>query len=942
MNRKLFISLILGAGAAQAFGLNPIPTDTAIRHGRLPDGLTYYIKPNSSEKGHADFFLVDRAGSALETDSQKGLAHFLEHMAFNGTRHYPGHALIEYLEGLGVKFGADLNAYTSTEETMYTISRVPVSRQTTVDSCLLILRDWSGDITLSPEEIDAERGVVLGEMRQKRGAASYRMLEKAFPDIWRQSGATRWLPIGTQEVIEGFPYSDLEDFYRTWYQPANQAVVVVGDIDPARVEKVIRSLWEEQTGAFPQRRTSAFGALQRPEAPVVTVQTDPEQGAGMLQVQLRLPVLPEADRQTVNALKAYLKSELISRMLVARFDEAESVPDSPLSHTGIGVKGFLMSRNEDALLIRTDCKPENLTAATEVISKELKRALRDGFSDDELDNARQELKTELDKKFVGRHARSNTDIAKEIAGQWLAGGPVPSEEVRFQLLDVLLKNISRQDIAEYMAELLPASGQGSVIIAYAPETEGEAVADAPALTRAFLTADPAGMEAFVLPELPELEVAALPAPGTIVAETVDPVLGNTVWTLSNGVKVNWKKMATDDDLIRVKGYSPGGFAARFNPEGGVLYEIANDALALSRTGALSASDLKRVLAKKGVKGSLAVEKTEETVEAVAPASELETAMKLIYLKSTSLNPDTVAFRMLKERKEINLHNQKENATFAMGDSIHNYVYRKHPFGYKLRAGDMAKVSIDDVTGLYSDRFGDMGDFTFYVTGDIDEAGLRDLACRYLATLPSAGRMETERNTGYGFIQGTASHTFAYPMKNPQAITYYFVNSPAPYNLRNVIFGNALGQVLKSKLHEDLREEKGWTYNIKTHIGLSGGVDGEADANLIMPVYIKVDPAHAAETQEIVAQTVERLAEPGFITDEEVAKVRLYLDKQHSRAIEDPVYWISLLHMRDRYGKDMESGYSSVLESMTPASLAEFAASFLHDANRLQLKMMPQD
>ena len=947
MNRKILFSLILGAGFAPAFGLNPIPMDTTIRHGRLPDGLTYYIKPIPSHEGTADFLLVNKVGSALEKENQQGLAHFLEHMAFNGTRHFPGHSLISYLEGLGVKFGADLNAYTSTEETLYTIPRVPVKRQTTIDSCLLILRDWSGDIVLNPKDVDEERGVVLGEMRQKRGAASYRMLEKAYADIWRQAGVTRWLPIGTSEIISDFPPKNLEEFYQTWYQPENQAVVVVGDVDPDHVENQIRTLWKSLPGnknkkLRNKRQVSSFPMLQRPEAPIVTVQTDDEQGAGMLQIQLRLPILTADERQTITGLKEYLKGELISRMLVSRLDEAENVADSPINHTGIGVKGFMMSKSEDALMIRTDCKPEDILRATEIIAKELRRVCRDGFSDDELEESRDELKADLDKSFMGRDAKSNTDIAKEIASQFLSGGPIPSEEVKYQILQTLLKNIGTQELTEYMSALLPANGQGSVIIAYAPTPEdGQTVIDSDKLSELFLTADISAMQPFSLPNLPELEIESLPTPGSIVSEISDPVFGNKVWTLSNGVKVNWKNMASGDDLIRIKGYSPGGFAADFDTEGGVLYQIVNDGLSLGRTGNLSSSDLKRFLGKKGIKGSLAIEKTEETVEALAPADQLETAMQLIYLKSTALTEDTLSFRMLKERKEIKLRNQKGNATFAMGDSIHNYVYRQHPFGYKLRAGDLDKIESDDVFNLYRKRFGDMGDFTFYIVGELDEKELRDMVCRYLATLPSSGRQETEINTGYGFIQGDESFTFSYPMKNPQAIIYSFFNSQAPYNLHNVIFGNALGQILKSKLHDVLREEKGWTYGIKTHMGLSGGVDGEADANLIMPVYIKVDPANAEETQRIVAQTVSDLAKPGFITEEEVTKVRQYLNKQHSIAIEDPVYWISLLHMRDRFGKDMESEYGNVLEELAPDTMAKFAADFLQGVNRLQLKMIPE-
>ena len=416
----LSATAVLIASASAWATLRPLPLDTAIHRGTLPNGLTYYVRANNEPAGQVDFYIAQRVGSVNEAESQRGLAHFLEHMCFNGTRHFPGNSLIEYLQGLGVKFGANLNAYTSTDETVYNICAVPSQRPTALDSCLLILRDWSRDVTLDDKDIDEERGVIVGEWRQRHSQASNRLIERAAPRILAGSKYGNRLPIGLMSVVENFPTDTLRTFYDRWYHPVNQCVIVVGDINPRHVIDEIERLWAD----VPLREDARFKPTPLPSnpKPIAVAVNDGEQPTPMLMLYVKHGDLSADSALTIAGLRREVVSSLLTSMLADRLDEIESRADAPFTNLGIGDNTMMLVRSTPALLMRAVARPGRQAEAMSQWATELKRAARLGFAQSELERAKTDFRADEDSRFATRDKVSNTEYSRRYVRNFLDGG----------------------------------------------------------------------------------------------------------------------------------------------------------------------------------------------------------------------------------------------------------------------------------------------------------------------------------------------------------------------------------------------------------------------------------------------------------------------------------------------------------------------------------------
>lgn len=924
--------------AADAAKLNPLPVDPEVRIGTLDNGLIYYIRHNDTPAGCADFFLAQRVGSVNEEENQRGLAHFLEHMCFNGTKHFPGNSLIEYLESIGVKFGANLNAYTSTDETVYNICDVPATRTASLDSCLLILRDWSHDLTLDGDEIDAERGVIKGEWRQRNGAAANRLLEKAAPVIYAGSLYGQRLPIGLMSVVGNFRHDELRDYYAKWYHPQNQCVIVVGDVDPDHIEAMIKSLWSD---VVRPAHDAVPPVVEVPdnESIIATVQTDPEQVTPLVQLYIKHDGTPDAESGTIMELRRDLASSLVTSMLAERFDELEQNPASPFSNIGVGDMKFLLSRTKQALLVRGQAKPGREAESVSALASEVKRASQHGFLPSELERAKLDYRAKLDTEFAGRNKTSNTVYARKYVRHYLDGGALPSAEQYYKMMKGVINQVGIEQVNEYIRSIAGAGDRNVVLVAYMPENGAAALSD-DALAAAYSSVGVNGLAPYVDQVSAGDLLACEPEAGSIVDEKENPLFNSKLWTLSNGIKVHLRHSGEQPDQILIQGYSPGGFSQHYDPQTAPGYRIANDAIACSSFGGHSSTQLRRMLVGKNVRSAVSIENMEERIGASTTPADMPTAFKVIYLKATDIRPDSNAFGALVETRRMKLTSTNTNPTFAMGDSIHRHVYNHHPLGEKLKASDLDNIDYNEILNLYRDRFSDMSDFTFYVTGNFDEDSLRTYVCRYIASLPANGRFEKPKDIGYRYVPGRDRRTFTMPMETPQTIAYTFYNTHCDYNLPNVIKGHMLGSLIQSTLLRDIREKRGWTYGVKAHCGLSAGMNGNDPASLIMPVYIRVAPENADSCFNIVASTVESMADPANISADDLNKVKRYMVKSYADNLDDNAYWITVMHMYDKFNQDMNSDYESLVNAMTPEDLSDFARIYLLPANRLQLEMSP--
>jgi zinc protease len=940
--KKHFLTLaLLFAGAMSVFAANPIPTDPAVRIGTLDNGLTYYIRQNNTPSNSADFFIAQRVGSVNEEENQRGLAHFLEHMCFNGTAHFPGNTLISYLESIGVKFGRNLNAYTSTDETVYNICEVPTARTSALDSCLLILRDWSHDLTLNGSDIDNERGVIEGEWRQRNGAPNNRLLEKTAPIIYNGNIYGNRLPIGLMSVVKNFKHKDLRNYYHKWYHPENQCLIVVGDIDPDYIEGKIKAMFADikrpKKSATPPRYT-----VDDNSTIISTVQTDKEQPYTMVQLFIKHADLPENQVNTIDEIRHDYISDLAMTILAERFDEIENEVDAPFSNLGIGDMKFLISNTCKALVVRAQAKPGRALDCMKAYATELKRAATYGITDTELQRAKLSAKAKLDANFANREKTTNTAYARKYVRHYLDGGALPSDEAYYKMMKGVASTVKADEVTAYIRSIVTDDNHNVITISYAPEDKVDADLNEQSLANAYASVQGSDLTAWVDNIVNGNIVDNLPAPGSIVAEKTISQFDTKEWTLSNGIKVMVKKTDYAPNQVLIGSYSPGGFSQTYNPEQKANYKVANDVLAVSGYGKYSSSDLRKLLVGKNVRSSVQIDNMYESVEANTTPDDLETAFQLVYLKATDARRDDAAFANFMQNTRMRIENRTTNATVAMGDSIHANVYGHHPFGSKLYAADIDNINYDTILAMHRERFSDMSDFTFFVIGNFDEDSLRTYVQKYIATLPAAGRMEHPKDAGYRYGKGFVDRKFFMPMETPQTIDYAFYSGNCDYTVQNVVFASAFGQILSSKLYQDVREARGWTYGIKTHCSVSAGMNGDDPAVFILPVYIRVAPENADETQQIVDDTFNAMCHTdGFITDDEVLKVKQYMLKNYASNANDNTYWYTVLKAYARFGSDMHTDFAKAVNLLTPQSIEQFAQKNLVPTSRIRLQMCPQ-
>lgn len=937
MLRKTFASIMVGATLI-ANAANPIPADPAVRIGTLDNGLTYYIRQNSTPAGQADFFIAQRVGSVNEEENQRGLAHFLEHMCFNGTAHFPGNSLISYLETIGVKFGANLNAYTSTDETVYNICQVPTTRYSSLDSCVMILSDWSGNLLLNTPDIDAERGVIMGEMRQRSSAGS-RILEKIAPEVYQGGIYGSRMPIGKAEIVENFDPETLRAYYRKWYHPSNQAVIVVGDVDPDKIEASIRNHFATVKEGPESVKANPVEVADN-ESPIAVVGSDPEQAQWMVQLYVKQPTLQADEEGTIAEVTDDYMRELIVSMLVERFDALEQDPDCPWSNLGIGDQRFILSGTRDALMLRaTAADGEKARKAMDIFNHTLRQAALHGFTESELRRAKLSAKAQRDTQLANASKESNTSLAKKYVKNFTRGSLIPSTEQLYKMMNGVERLTTLEKVNARMAKALPEGGRNEIMIVYAPAKEESQLSSA-MLLGDFSAIDNTSITPYVDEFAEKPIMSTLPTPGKIV-KSEDGPFSTRLLTLSNGIKVYLRHSDQTPDQVLVRGISDGGFSMHYDPSQKGNYKMTDDVLAISGYGGHTSSDFRKLLAGHNVKSAVKIGNMNEELIAITTPADLATALQVLYLKATTINRDENAFAALMATTRSKLANPNPNATIAMGDSIHTIVYGRHPLGDKLHLEDLDKVDYDSIVALHNDRFSDMGDFTFIITGNYNNDSIDSLVETYIASLPAAGRKERPRDIGYGFFKGNGRFDFTHPMEEtPQSIAYTFFNGECDYNLENIILAQTFGQIVKSRLMAELREKRGLTYGINSHCSVTAGFNGpDTPARFIMPVYVKVAPGHEEEVFEVVNQTIADMVNDGP-TDEELLKVKAYLEKSIADNRNDNAYWETVIKVKDLYGPDMDSGYEEILSTLTPARIRDFAARHLPTADTARLSMTP--
>ena len=909
---KYYFTLLLAAlccTAAYAAADEQFPIDTAIRHGVLPNGLTYYVMHNEEPKNRAEFHIAQKVGSILEEENQRGLAHFLEHMAFNGTKHFPGKTMLEYLQNNGMRFGADINAYTGFDETVYRVSNVPTDNEALLDSTLLILYDWACGISLDGEEIDKERGVIQEEWRS-RNDATWRMYEAVVPAIFHDSRYADRMPIGTMDVVMNFKHDELRDYYHRWYRPDQQGIIVVGDFDADAMEKKVIDL---------------FGQIKMPEnAPERTyfpvpdhkgidyaMHADPEASMTLIYLFFQHPQVPRNDRNT----RAYLRRDIVNilstTMLYARFNELAQNPEAPFSYAVGQDAQFFISATKDAYTLIAMAKEGKNIEAFQALLTEAQRLNLHGFTAGELERAKADVKAALEKNYAERDNRKSQALAESIINTFTKGGYMPGIEIETQEALQMLPTITVDEVSKFIEDAI--SEDNVSLIISGPQKEGISYPSKEEITATFDAVLSQDIPAYVDETLSQPLISSLAPAGKIVKESRDEALGVTTWTLSNGATVRLMPTDFKNDEINMSAVSIGGlwsYGGQSSPE----IKLMSDVIGASALGNFTQTDLDKYLAGKYVSLGFSLNSETENISGNCVKKDLETMLQINYEMFTDVNKDQQAFDALKSRLKSQISLMKNNPSYIFRDSIYATLYAHNPLLKSITTDDLEALDYDKCLALYRQRMADAGDFTFSFVGSFDIDSIRPLVEKYIASLPDNGNREKISYT-IECTDGNVANYFDRAMMSPKTSVYANFTGDMPYSVENDLMINMLGDIMRIRYTESLREEEGGTYGagVDAHLSMFNG-------EWTISYQFATNAQQRDKLIEIADKELANVINNGA-SEADFNKVKEAAIKQHENNLRTNGYWMSVLNDL-ALGKDSYTGFEEKLRNL---SLDEFNA-----------------
>ena len=930
--RGLFVAAaIICCSFQQAFAqqLPPIPVDPNVRIGKLDNGLTYYIRKNALPENRADFYIAQKVGSIQEEDNQRGLAHFLEHMCFNGTTHFPGDALKQYLERIGVKFGENLNAYTSVDETVYNISNVPVTTPGAIDSCLLILHDWSNDLTLDPKEIDKERGVINEEWRT-RMSAMQRMQEKVLPQMFVGTKYANCFPIGTMDVVMNFKYQTLRDYYEKWYRPDLQGIVVVGDIDVDAIESKIKTMFAD-VPAQPNAAERVYYPVNDNKEPIIIIEQDKEQPHIQALIFNKHEATPNDQKGNLGYLVQYYATNLVSYMLNARLNELTQTANPPFIYAATYDGDFFVAKTKDAFTGVVVCKEGAVEDGIASTLREIERARQFGFTETEYNRARTEYLRHLESAYNERDKRKNVEYVNEYVRHFLDNEPIPGIEEEYNIIaNQVAPNIPVAALNLMIKELITDDNQ--VITIFGPEKEGIQMPTKDAILKTLKDVKAEKLTAYVDKVSDEPLMAEKPKGGKIVAEKENPLFGTTELTLSNGVKVILKKTDFKADEIRMKGVSLGG--SSIFPDSEIINIQSLDAVGVGGLGNFSAVDLEKVLAGKKASVNYGIGSLTETVNGNCSPKDLETMLQLTYLTFTAPRKDDDAFASYKNRSKASLQNQELNPNVAFSDSIQATIYMHHPRAIQMKADMIDKIDYDKLMEMYKDRYKDASDFTFILVGNIDIAKDKVLIAEYLGALPATNRKETFRDTKMEMRKGVYKNEFIRQQETPKASVLVLYNGDCKYNQNNDILMSMTSQILDLVYTEKVREDEGGTYGV--YVG--GNLNKYPKETAYLQIIFDTAPEKKDKLMKIIFAEAENLAKEGP-SEANLNKVKEYMLKKHKENLKENGYWLGNIDEYVFTGVNMMKDYETLVNSITAKEIQKFANDLFKQKNEVEVSMV---
>lgn len=926
--RSLIFAVLVTLAVAplHAADTDPLPIDPAVIKKKLPNGLTYYIRVNKEPANRAQFHLVVNAGSVLETEKAQGLAHFLEHMAFNGTKNFAKHEIINFLERTGMQFGADLNAYTSFDETAYRLE-VPMDKPEVVNKALAVLEDWAANISFEADEIDKERGVVIEEWRTGRGASG-RLRDKQIPVLFHESLYGRRLPIGEPSDIASVTREDFLDYYTKWYRPDLMAVIAVGDFDVKEIEKTI----VENFGKLKNPPNSP--PRPKPEVPdhegtLFSIETDPELSSTVLQIACKHPLAPDG---SASDYRRDLVESLYSQILNQRLGERVLEANPPFLGAGVGKSH--MVRVKDMAALRAGVKEGQWAEGLKALLLETRRARRDGFTTNELDRAKISSLRNYERAYEEREKSDSSGYAREYVGNFLENEPIPGIEEELKLARRFLSEITLEEVNRAGDRWITETNR--VILYSAPENPGLKKPTREEILAVIKEADTMEVAPYSDGEFKAPLLTKVPKPGTIASEKEHKDVEATEWVLSNGIHVLLKPTTFKNDQILMSAFSPGGHS--LVPDDDYLSAaMAAGILSQSGWGPYDAIQLRKKLAGKVASVGSGIGELYETMNGSASPKDLDTWFQLMHLHFTAPRADAKTFQSYVTRLKEGIENRNRNPAAVFGDEIEKALYGNHPRHRPMTVEMLKELDRERALSIYRERFANAGDFTFVFVGAFKPGDLRPLVEAYLASLPATGRTEKGKHVGDDPKRGKLSVEVKKGIE-PKASVRIGFHGDAKWSMDERLALRAAVDVLRIRLREVMREDKGGVYGV----GVYGGLSREPKETFSSGVTFSCNPANVADLTEAAIEEIKRLQKDGP-SAENLDKVRETHLRNFEKGMKENGFWMSNLY----FYRENKLPFADILKAperakaLTPEQVREAAKKYFSEENMLVARLLPE-
>uniref|UniRef100_UPI00405730F7 M16 family metallopeptidase n=1 Tax=Alistipes sp. TaxID=1872444 RepID=UPI00405730F7 len=937
--RKLFfafVALMIGVTSIYAQDpMAPLPMDPAVRVGKLDNGLTYYIRHNEKPKGQASFYIYHDVGAVQEDDDQQGLAHFLEHMAFNGTKNLPGKQLIEKLETIGVQFGLNLNAFTSWDCTQYMVMDLPVSEEN-VDLALLILHDWSQFIALQPAEIDSERGVIKEELRTRDGAG-LRAQNDMIKNLFKGSIYEHRNLIGYLEGLESFDHVALENFYHKWYRPEYQAIVIVGDIDVDQIESKIKALMADIPASPADAAQKEVVTVPATEEPIISIFSDPELTQSSVMMFARREALPKELKGTMVGYSTDLIYSFVMQMMSARFDEIAQKADAPILGGGMSEGGIGICPTMESTMFTATAHEGRIIDAFRTIYTEMERMRRFGFTAGEFERAQQEILRYAERQYTNRNDVDNDSYAQRYLNHYADGSSMMDAETEWQLDQMLINSVTVDDINAAYSQLVRPN-ENLVILARSPQKEGLVIPTEEEIKAVIAEVSAAELEAYADNTVkkplidPALKLKGSPVKATAENES----LGFTEWTLKNGIKVVVRPSTLKADEVFVNATSKGGCSMLTDEE---YYNGAFLGMVMGQSGIseFSANELNKQLAGKSAYASVGVDSYEHAVNAGGSPKDIETILQLVYLNFTAPRFDETDLQNMKNMYVPYFKNMESDPNYIVGREFQKTIYGDHARRQITSAAQIEAINIPALQTIHSKLFGYADDFRFVIAGNVDLETLKPLVEKYIGSLPTSKKVEyAVVDDGVRFAEGEVTNDFRTPMQQPKVSVRLVYSGDMEDNAKNRLIVDLLTRALDSRYMISIREEKGGTYGVS----VQGGIDEHPVEKYMVAIVFDTNEQLADELIEICDKEIRKIAEEGPLADD-VAKSKEFLQKNYANVLENNSGWMSAITRWYEEGYNYKEQYLGILESVTLDDVKAFAQQMLEDGNRTLVVMRPE-